>query len=322
MTTTGGNSGSPGLVMIAGGGGFLGTATARLMASQGWKVVTLGLGAPQDAFVRAGNVHHAEGLIQRQLFHAAMADHGKPDVIIHAAGGASVGRSWDDPRGDFNLSVGSTVEILDFIREEAPETRLVLVSSAAVYGNQGKDRLSESDPCEAMSPYGLHKHVCEELVTGEARMNGLDVSIVRLFSIFGEGLRKQLLWDIMRRVSADPETTLDLWGSGDETRDFVHVDDAAAILATLSAKPGGKGTVRLFNGGSGTAISVRELASMLVKAAGYDTPLSFNGKARSGDPVNLVADATHLRGDLGFSPKVSLEAGLKRYADWFKTQQS
>ena len=97
---------------------------------------------------------------------------------------------------------------------------------------------------------------------------------------------------------------------------------SSRVRATLSARPGGKGTVRLFNGGSGTAISVRELASMLVKAAGYDTPLSFNGKARSGDPVNLVADATHLRSDLGFAPKVSLEAGLKRYADWFKTQQS
>lgn len=321
MPTTGENSVSPGLVMIAGGGGFLGTATARLMASQGWKVVTLGLGAPQGAFVREGRVHHAEGLIQRQLFHSAVAEHGKPDVIIHAAGGASVGRSWDDPRGDFNLSVGSTVEILDFIREEAPGARLVLVSSAAVYGNQGKPRLSESDPCAAMSPYGLHKHVCEELVTGEARMNGLDVSIVRLFSIYGEGLRKQILWDIMRRVTADPETTLELWGSGEETRDFVHVDDAAAILATLSATRG-DGKVRLFNGGSGTAIRVRDLASMLVSAAGYETSLTFNGKARSGDPQHLVADAGHLRGALGFSPEVSLKAGLKRYADWYKTQQS
>ena len=304
--------------MIAGGGGFLGSATARTLLSRGWKVVTLGLGAPpRSKWTDTPRLSHVEGLLERQLFSKAANDHGRPDVVIHAGGGASVGRSWEDPRGDFNLSVGSTVEILDFIRSESPDSRLVLVSSAAVYGNSGLPRLSETDSCAPVSPYGLHKHVCEQLAIGEARMRELDVSIIRFFSIYGENLRKQILWDIMSRVNADPDAPLELWGDGDETRDFLHVDDAARILTRLAETSGG-GKVRVYNGGSGQAISVRDLAANLIKAAGRHAELTFNGKARSGDPRHLVANAEYLIGDLGFVPMVSMSEGLKRYADWYR----
>jgi UDP-glucose 4-epimerase len=300
--------------MIAGGGGFLGSAIARNFAKRGWRVLTLGLGAPHG--VSGLPVTHHEGLISRDLFAAAAKQAGQPDIVIHSAGGASVGRSWEDPRGDFELSVASTAEILDFIRQDAPSARLLLVSSAAVYGNQPKAVLSETDPAVPLSPYGLHKHVCEQLVMGEARMNGTAASIVRLFSIYGEGLRKQILWDILSRTRAAPGEPLELWGTGEETRDFLHAEDAAELIvrAAGAAVPG---KVRLFNGASGTPISVRDLAGQMIQTAGLSVPLVFNGRTREGDPLHLRADASYASSSLGFRPTVSLALGLKRYADWF-----
>lgn len=314
MPTIGESNGDGPLVMIAGGGGFLGSAIARNFAKRGWRVLTLGLGAPHG--VSGLPVTHHEGLISRDLFAAAAKQAGQPDIVIHSAGGASVGRSWEDPRGDFELSVASTAEILDFIRQDAPSARLLLVSSAAVYGNQPKAVLSETDPAVPLSPYGLHKHVCEQLVMGEARMNGTAASIVRLFSIYGEGLRKQILWDILSRTRAAPGEPLELWGTGEETRDFLHAEDAAELIvrAAGAAVPG---KVRLFNGASGTPISVRDLAGQMIQTAGLSVPLVFNGRTREGDPLHLRADASYASSSLGFRPTVSLALGLKRYADWF-----
>lgn len=317
MPTTGESNRDGPLVIIAGGGGFLGSAIARNFETRGWRVLTLGLGAPHG--VTGRRVTHHEGLISRDLFAAAARQAGQPDIVIHSAGGASVGRSWEDPRGDFQLSVASTAEILDFIRQDAPGARLLLVSSAAVYGNQPKDVLSESDPAVPLSPYGLHKHVCEQLVMGETRMNGTAASIVRLFSIYGEGLRKQILWDILSRTRAAPGEPLELWGSGEETRDFLHAEDAAELIAR-AAGAAVPGKVRLFNGASGTAISVRDLAGQLLKAADLSVPLVFNGKTREGDPVHLRADPAYASSSLGFQPSVSLASGLKRYADWFNRE--
>jgi UDP-glucose 4-epimerase len=315
VPTTGKSETIEPLVMIAGGGGFLGSAVARAMVSRGWRVVTLGLGGPTGPVDRM--VEHHEGLLTRDLFAAATGMHGRPDILVHAAGGASVGRSWEDPRGDFDLSVASTVEILDFIRNDSKQTHLVFVSSAAVYGNCGDAPLVETDPCEPVSPYGVHKHVCEQLAIGESRMNALGLSIIRFFSIYGDGLRKQILWDILRRAGGNPDAPLELWGTGDETRDFLHVDDAAELIAR-AAETRTRDSIRLFNGGSGISVTVREIATELIAAAGSDTAFRFNGNVREGDPKHLIANVDRATTELGFNAGISLKEGLARYANWFK----
>lgn len=300
------------LAFLAGGGGFLGAHAASALRAGGYSVVSFGLGSPPSS---AGVLNHHEGLIARALLATAVRDHGAPDVVIHAAGGASVGRSWEDPRGDFDLTAGSTAEILDFLRHDAPETRLVYISSAAVYGAANTPPLREDMSCAPMSPYGVHKRACEELVLGETRIRGLGAVLIRFFSLYGEGLRKQLLWDLLERASADAPGALELWGDGGETRDFLHAEDAARIIA-LAADAAQPNAAAIYNGASGTPVSVQTLATKLMQAAGIDRELVFNGKTRVGDPRHLTADVTRLNQELGFSPSMSLEAGLGRYVDW------
>lgn len=304
-------------VIVAGGGGFLGSKICDAFRERGWQVVSVGIGAPVG--LPAGTSHH-EGLVTRELLTAASQAHGTPDLIVHAAGGSSVGQSWESPRSDFDLSVGSTAEILDFVRHQMPRPRVTLISSAAVYGDVGSATLSEEDPCLPMSPYGAHKRVCEELVLAEGRMSGIGVAVVRFFSLFGNGLRKQILWDILRRTSQSGGDPLELWGDGTETRDFLHVDDAARLifLASEAIIPGRS---RVFNGASGVPVSIKDLAIALLRQAGVAAELRFNGMRRAGDPLCLTASVARAQNELCFEPSVSLEEGLSAYVAWFRSVQ-
>ena len=174
------------------------------------------------------------------------------------------------------------------------------------------------DSCAPVSPYGLHKYLCEQMVLAEARMTGLDVSIVRFFSIYGPGLRKQILWDIMSRVYKDPDQELELWGDGTETRDFLYVDDAAHLVAKI-AETRSDSNPRIFNGGSGTSVSVAKFAKVLIEVAGFETKLVFNGRTRSGDPKHLTGNVRKAANSLGFLPKTLLDNGLSEYVQWFNS---
>ena len=127
-----------------------------------------------------------------------------PDLIVHCAGGSSVGQSVREPFLDFNRNVPPMANLLEYMRR-----RLLPVmrqnwwccSTAAVYGEQAVQPLAESRPAAPISPYGVHKRICEELCICHARNDRLSVAIIRLFSVYGPGLRKQLLWDACHKAS-------------------------------------------------------------------------------------------------------------------------
>lgn len=315
MPITGGADAPVPTVYVAGGGGFLGRATCAQLLKRRWRVVSLGIGTPDSIPDIAG---HVEGLITRDTLDAATDQFGPPDVVIQAAGGASVGRSWESPRSDFEMSVLSTVEILDYLRDAAPDARLVYVSSAAVYGEQKAATLDEDAPRAPVSPYGAHKLMCEELAAAHSRMHGAGVIVVRFFSLYGDGLRKQLIWDLLRRAEKLPEgAALELNGDGDEERDFLHVDDAARVLQR-AAESAQKGEFLALNGATGNAVTVRELAVAALRATGDSRPVSFNGEKRAGDPRRLVGSPDRLGRHLGFKAGITLEQGLQRYAAWYR----
>jgi UDP-glucose 4-epimerase len=224
-----------------------------------------------------------------------------------------VGAAAADPAADFDSGLGSLRQSLEFMRRHAPGARLILPSSAAVYG-EGLDRpMAEDAPVRPISAYGLHKVLAEQLAAGWAELFGLDVVAIRFFSLYGPGLRKQLLWDIARRIGEGAEA-LELFGDGEEARDFLHVDDAVALLGRLAALPPGAAP-RLVNGGSGAAVTVREAAGALAAAFGFDGAVRFNGQTRSGDPRRQVADIAAIRA-IGFAPRVDFATGAASFAHW------
>ena len=145
---------------------------------------------------------------------------------------------------------------------------------------------------------------------------GLDAVVLRFFSLYGPGLRKQLFWDLARRVQAG-ERRLELSGRGDEARDFLFVDDAVALIGLAAAMPPST-ALRTLNAGRGEGISVRTAAETLVRALGSEVAVGFTGETRPGDPASLVADISEAR-RLGFAPRIGFEAGIGRLAAWIRT---
>jgi UDP-glucose 4-epimerase len=179
-----------------------------------------------------------------------------------------------------------------------------------VYGERGPAPLAETLDTRPLAPYGHHKLEAEELLRSAA----IDAVVIRYFSLYGNGLRKQLFWDLARRIlAAGRGEAIPMLGTGDETRDFMHVEDAARLALHLYRQK--ERRFLLVNGATGRATSIRSAATLLCEALGRENPLCFTGEPARGAPTHLAADVTRLQ-ELGFRSRTALEDGIARYASW------
>ena len=215
------------------------------------------------------------------------------------------------PYSDFNRTVATTAAILEFVRVNCPEAVLIYPSSAAVYGVAARLPTAEDSTLHPASAYGVHKRCSEDLVIGHARLFGIRAAIIRLFSVYGEHFRKQLLWDACRRIR-DNETTF--FGTGSETRDFLHVSDAAKLIVTSVTYA--SAACPIVNGGTGISASIKQVLTDLFDLLGRSDKPSFDGSQRPGDPRDYRADITRAS-EWGWSPKIALSDGLRGYVSWY-----
>lgn len=300
------------IALVTGACGTIGRHVASALAADSWHVVGLGHGEwLADERSKWGVDVWCEGDVSLERLRALDS---RPDLIIHCAGSGAVGASITDPHHDFLRTVASTAAVLEFLRVDCSDAVLVYPSSAAVYGIADSFPMTESLPLRPASPYGVHKKVAEELVVEHARLFGLKAAVVRLFSIYGEGFRKQLLWDACRRINANESV---FFGTGNETRDWLYVSDAAELLAV--AADHASSCCPVVNGGFGESVSVREILTELFRLMGrHDLP-SFCGTQRPGDPLHYHADMSRALA-WNWQPKISWQTGLARYVSWFKRE--
>ena len=232
-------------------------------------------------------------------------------------GGSSVGLSIAQPFEDFSRTVAGTARLLEWIRVSAPQCRLIAASSAAVYGADHTGAISEDAPLTPISPYGQHKLMMEQLCRSYAASFGVRSTVVRLFSVYGSHLRKQLLWDICSRLQRG-ERTLVLGGTGAELRDWTDIRDVDRLFAAIIGCPQ-REAFEVINGGSGRGTSVADVASMLVQNWGENISVHYSCSVRAGDPFSLLADDSRLR-RLPFEWRVPVAHGVGDYVKWFKDQ--
>lgn len=305
-----------GEALVTGAHGFVGRHVARALAAAGHRVAGLGHGdwATEPPAAWGLSAWHAADVDGESL-----AEHaGAPDIIVHCAGSGSVPYSLERPREDFRRTVDATLAVLDFARQHAPAARIVIPSSAAVYGLAETLPIRVDAPLRPLSPYGVHKKMAEDLARSYATHFGVSVALVRLFSVYGPGLRKQLLWDACRKIAdgRDRGEGARFGGDGRETRDWLHVEDAAALLV---AAAGAAGTsCPTVNGGTDEAVTVRTVVDRLAARLNGAAPI-FSGFGRPGDPRDFRADIADAL-ELGWAPTRALDEGIDTYADWFATQ--
>ena len=301
-------------VLITGAYGFIGRHVARVLAAEGLTIIGIGHGAWSREQWRKWGIsewHAADVNLDNLVTHA-----GLPQAVVHCAGSATVGFSATHPHQDYQRTVATTAAVLEFVRLYAKDAAVVYPSSAAVYGYARRLPIAETEAPSPVSAYGVHKQMAEQLCAAYARHFGIKAAIVRLFSVYGNGLRKQLLWDAcskLRRGEAE------FFGTGAELRDWLHVEDAATLLAL--ARRHASTACPVVNGGSGAGVAVADIVQEIRNAMHADVAVTFDGKVRDVDPPTYVADVNRAAA-WGWKARKPWREGVRAYAGWFASAEN
>jgi UDP-glucose 4-epimerase len=282
-------------IMITGSGGFVGGSLGCFAARAGHDV--LGLARRSQPNRDWPGKHVSVDVAQADL--SVIIKDFAPHVIFHGAGTASVAGSISAPLDDLRASAITWANVLDATRRSGLRPLLIFPSSAAVYGNPEILPVAEESSVAPISPYGFHKAACELLAREYAKCFGLPIVVCRIFSLFGSAQRRLLVWELFDQMAGDAPTVW-LQGDGEETRDYLHIDElSSAILhiaqrheAGASSKPSEVVTVNLASGRESRAL---DLAELILAQVGVDKEIRCRGIARPGDPKRWQADTTRLQ---------------------------
>ena len=300
-------------VLITGAVGFIGGYTADYFSKADWQVIAIDRKDP-------GSLIHPAGLHFDHYIHENLADENimvaqlnryRPHLCIHLAGPASVEVSFQRPLADFSAQTLPLLHLLEAIRQSRIPTRVLLVSSAAVYGNPESLPVTENARIDPISPYGFHKYYQEMLLDQYRALYGLSVCKARVFSTYGPGLTHLAVWDITRRALRGDYT---LFGGGEETRDYLFVKDVAAALYYIGERATFIGEA--INVASGIETRMMEMAERIYSELDISaTARLLKRQENIGVPARWCADISRLR-FLGFTPKTSLEEGISKTVKW------
>lgn len=289
-------------VLILGTGGFIGGHLRSILAPR-CDVFTA------DIIGDATDRHHIISSAGGDF--GPLIDRVKPDICVNCCGAANVGASFTYPNEDFRLNAALVHDVLEAIRQFSPTTRFLNLSSAAIYGNPARIPVAETSIAAPISPYGWHKQISESICLEYARCFNIGTLSLRPFSVYGPGLKKQLFWDIFQKSKS--AQTIICPGTGDETRDFIHVRDMVQAIWLCIENATFDGSAINVANGQGT--SIRRAIETLLSAIGWDGVLQFNNLVRDGDPLYWTADITRLKA-LGYRPAYQFESGISELSTW------
>jgi UDP-glucose 4-epimerase len=283
---------------VTGSEGMIGAAVARAWARDGHRVVRFCRSDHGDLASRSA----------RRVYAEACAAGLVPQAVFHGAGLGAV-TDADSPDAEAK-EIGTLSALIGALQADAPHARLVYPSSVAVYGEARGRPMRETDHVAPSSGFGRLK-VAGEVLT---HRSSLDCAVARLFSTYGQGLKRRLPWAVAMQARFEKRVVLQ--GTGDEIRDFVWLDDTVRLLTSL-AETHGPETV---NCGTGRGVYVRDFAVQLARMVDPSVPVEFTGEHRSCDPTVQLACTERAERTHGFRANVGLDFGLRQYAAWFRAQ--
>lgn len=290
-------------ILVTGGAGFIGSHIADAVVDDNHVRVLddLSTGSrtnvPQDADLIEADIRDREAL------ETAMDG---VDVVFHEAAMVSVPQSVESPRECHDINGTATVDVLEAAR--ANDSRVVLASSAAIYGHPETVPVPETAPKRPASPYGLEKLSGDYYTRIYADRYGLETVNLRYFNVYGPrhsgGQYSGVISTFLEQARTGSDITVE--GDGEQTRDFVHVDDVvqANLRAATTAATGAS-----YNIGTGSSITILDLARTIQEVAATDSEI-VHTDPRPGDIEQSKADISRARDQLGYTPTVSIQDGL------------
>lgn len=298
-------------VVITGGAGFIGSNLAEALAKENEVVVIDDLSAGKLESLSGLDVQFLKGSItDLELLRSAFDG---ASIVFHLAAIASVKKSVEDPIRTNEVGINGTLKVLAAARD-AGARRVILASSAAVYGSSPDLPKQEDMIPEPMSPYAVSKLAGEHYARVFQEIYGLETVVLRYFNVFGpkQDPSSEYSGVISRFITAILKGEVPvIYGDGEQTRDFVHVADvvAANILASRGFRPG------VYNIANAKSTSLNDLVGMISKILGRDVSPRYEAP-RSADIRHSLADISRAR-SAGYSPNCSIEEGLKTTIRWY-----
>lgn len=294
-------------VLVTGGAGFIGAHLSKFLSHQGFKVIIL-----DKIETHKANLQYL-GVEAELLFRDVSDPHGLDilenrciDIIFHLASQANVPQSVRNPRADFNTNALGTFNVLEFARKNKI-SKVVFPSTVSIYAPDVKMPIKENYPTRASSPYGASKVAAENYCFAYSKSYNLNVTVMRLFNVFGPLMSKYVIHDLVRKLQKNPKH-LSILGDGKQKREYLYIDDvirAFLIVAELGL-PG-----EVYNVGTGNPIRIRELADKIIKTMGLENvEIEYTMESWPGDIKEWYADTSKIQ-ELGFSPNVSWDEGLR-----------
>lgn len=301
--------------LVTGGAGFIGSHVAEALLAAGHEVVIV------DNLVSGhrNNVPEGATLVEADICapQAARAVRDfAPDAVFHHAAQMDVRKSVADPVFDATTNVVGTVRLLEAAREAGTAYFQLASTGGAIYGDHDELPTPEGADLHPESPYGLSKLCGEHYVEYYARRGGLRGVSLRYGNVYGprqdpHGEAGVVAIFSQKMLRGETPT---IFGDGKQTRDYVYVGDVVAAVLAAWQTDGASGA---FNVGTGVETDVNRLAQIIATAAGFTKEVP-HGPGKPGEQRTSCIDITRARTELGWSPAVSLEGGLRTTVEWFR----
>jgi len=300
-------------ILITGGLGFQGSHLTKYLMNKGHDVTILNTFSelskrnydllPKKPTVVWGSITDIE------LVNKTVREH---DVVFHLAAHINVDESIMSPEITIKTNINGTINILNAVTEN--KSRLIYISSCEVYGTPDKRLIDETIEFKPCSPYAASKAATDRICYCYFKTYGTRVTIVRPFNIFGERQKEGKYGSVIPIFvkRAMEGKNLEIHGTGEQTRDYMHIDDlidAYALILKCTETDG-----KVYNFGTGVETSIKDIAEYIAKQ--FNVGVDYV-KCRPGQVMNFCADITKAK-KLGFSPKVGIWKGINKYIKWRK----
>jgi len=302
-------------IIVTGGAGFIGSHVVDKLIEHRHNVMVI----DNLSFGKMENINPSAEFVKKSILDDLSQEFNSfnPDIIIHHAAQVSLRESIQNPMNDADINILGTINLLEYCKKFDVK-KFIYVSSVAVYGEPEKIPIDENHPTKPTAPYGTSKLSAEKYVEMYDRMYGVQHVIFRYSNIYGPRQNEKgeagVITIFINNLLNGKECKI--FGSGEQTRDFVYVEDIAN--ANLLALNKGKGIYVL---GTGTEISVNELynkiKSMLYNKTGKDYPKPIYTECVVGDVMRFAVDSHKAKEELGWQPQMEFDEGLDKTIEWY-----
>jgi UDP-glucose 4-epimerase len=301
-------------ILVTGGAGFIGSHLVDRLVQEGHEVVVV----DNLSTGRRRNLNRAAEFYKRDVQGSRMESvfrRERPVVLIHLAAQMNIRRSVEDPLFDAQVNILGTLNVLDHAVRYGTRKVIFASSGGAIYGEQDVFPAPESHATRPLSPYGISKLTGEYYLAYYQRVSGIQYVSLRFSNVFGPRQdpygEAGVVAIFCQKMLAGEQPIIN--GNGRQTRDFIYVDDVVeAHMAVL-----GKDIQGVYNVGTAHETSINELFGKLADLTKSGCKQLY-GPAKKGEQARSVVDASKLRQELGWEPRVSLDDGLARTVEYFR----